>query len=60
MKFLSLITTLLTTAVLSPTLALAHSGHLIDGKVHGFLHTEHLILFTLIGLIVYVIDIIIR
>ena len=40
---------------LTSTTALAHSGHLANESVHGFLHVEHIIVLTAICLIAYLI-----
>jgi len=40
--------------LLTSTTALAHSGHLPDEPWHGFLHVEHVIVFAVIGFLVYV------
>ena len=35
------------------TSALAHTGHLANESVHGFLHVEHIIMLAAFALIVY-------
>ncbi len=52
MKKLSLATLLLTS-----TSALAHPGHLSNEAVHGFLHSEHIVMLAAVGLIAYVINV---
>ena len=37
--------------------ALAHTGHLSNESVHGFLHVEHIIMLAAAGLIVYLIKV---
>ena len=37
--------------------AIAHTGHLTENSVHGSLHTEHIIMFLLIGLVMYTLSI---
>ncbi|MCK4833472.1 MAG: hypothetical protein KAT12_01805 [Gammaproteobacteria bacterium] len=44
---------LLTALSLVSTSALAHTGHLPNGDIHGFLHVEHIITLVAIGFIVY-------
>jgi hypothetical protein len=39
------------------TSALAHTGHLSNESVHGFLHIEHIIMLAAAGLIVYLIKV---
>ena len=39
------------------TSALAHTGHLSNESVHGFLHIEHIIMLVAAGLIVYLIKV---
>ena len=36
---------------------LAHSGHLSAASVHGFLHTEHIIMLAAIGFVAYVVKV---
>jgi len=36
---------------LTSTTALAHSGHLPNESVHGFLHIEHIIVLAAFGLV---------
>ena len=45
----------LTVLSLVSSSASAHTGHLPDEAIHGFLHVEHIIVITAIGLISYVI-----
>ncbi|MFV9614828.1 MAG: hypothetical protein ACNYZG_02675 [Gammaproteobacteria bacterium] len=40
--------------LLVSTSALAHTGHLSNESVHGFLHIEHIIMLAAFALIVYV------
>ena len=40
---------------LNSTTVLAHVGHVSDESVHSFLHVEHIIVLTAIGLIAYLI-----
>jgi hydrogenase/urease accessory protein HupE len=47
-------------ATMSPSISLAHSGHLADESVHHLLHAEHLIIIISIGLIAFTIDVIRR
>jgi hypothetical protein len=44
---------LLITLILVSTSALAHTGHLANDAVHGFLHIEHIIVLAAAGLIAY-------
>ena len=37
--------------------ATAHTGHLTEDSMHSFLHTEHIIMFLLIGLVIYTLNI---
>ena len=39
------------------TSALAHTGHLANESVHGFLHVEHIIMLAAAGLLVYLIKV---
>ena len=39
------------------TSALAHTGHLSNESVHGFLHVEHIIMLAAAGLLVYLIKV---
>ena len=43
----------LTVLSLASTTAFAHTGHISNEAVHGFLHVEHIIAITAIGLIAY-------
>jgi hypothetical protein len=54
----SLISTL-SLALLLPfsSSALAHTGHLPNESVHGFLHVEHIIMLAAAGLVVYLIKV---
>ena len=47
----------LTLLLLFSTSALAHTGHLSNESVHGFLHVEHIIMLAAAGLIVYLIKV---
>ena len=47
----------LTVLSLASTSASAHTAHLPDEAVHGFLHVEHIIVITAIGLISYVVSV---
>lgn len=44
---------LIATLPLISTSALAHTGHLADDSIHGFLHVEHIAVLTAIGLVAY-------
>ena len=57
MKKLQLSKFLLTLLLLVSTSALAHTGHLANESVHGFLHVEHIIMLAAAGLIVYFIKV---
>jgi hypothetical protein len=46
---------LLVTSLLAPASALAHTGHLSNESVHGFLHIEHIIMLAAAGLIIYLV-----
>jgi hypothetical protein len=46
---------ILTILSLLPTTAFAHSGHLPNETVHGFLHIEHIIALAAIALIAYLV-----
>ena len=48
---------LLTLLLLLSTSALAHTGHLANESVHGFLHVEHIIMLAAVGLIAYLVKI---
>ena len=48
---------LIATLPLISTSALAHTGHLADDSIHGFLHVEHIAALTAIGLISYIITV---
>jgi hypothetical protein len=37
--------------------ALAHPGHLTYESVHGFLHAEHIVILSVIGLVIYIVKI---
>ena len=54
----TLILSLLSTVLLVPAAALAHTGHFIDSSTHSFLHSEHLIMIAVIGCIVYVMTVV--
>ena len=45
---------------LFPAAALAHTGHLANDSVHGFLPVEHIIAIAAIGLITYLVSVIRR
>ncbi len=47
----------LTLLLLFSTSALAHTGHLANESVHGFLHIEHIIMLAAAGLLVYLIKV---
>lgn len=53
-KFSITTLSLLLTSLLSAP-AFAHSGHLPNEAVHGFLHVEHIIAFVVLGLVAYVV-----
>jgi hydrogenase/urease accessory protein HupE len=57
MKNILTSTLLLTVLSLVSTAALAHSGHLSDESVHGFLHVEHIAVFVAIGVIAYLLKV---
>ncbi len=42
------------------TSALAHTGHLANDSVHGFLHSEHIIALVAIGLTAYLVAVLRR
>jgi hypothetical protein len=42
---------LLTVLALTSTSAQAHTGHLFNESVHGFLHAEHVIALAIIGIV---------
>lgn len=42
---------------LTSATALAHSGHLSNESVHGFLHIEHIIVLAAFGLIAYLVKV---
>ena len=42
------------------TSVLAHTGHLANDSVHGFLHSEHIIALVAIGLTAYLVDVLRR
>ncbi len=42
---------------LFPATALAHTGHLANESVHGFLHVEHIIAIVAIGFIAYLVSV---
>ena len=47
-------------AIASPlvsTTALAHTGHLSNESVHGFLHVEHIIMLATAGLVIYLVKV---
>jgi len=45
---------LLTTIfLLASTSALAHPGHLTDESAHSFLHSEHIVMLAVLGVIAY-------
>jgi hypothetical protein len=46
----------LTILSLLPTTTFAHSGHLPNEAVHGFLHVEHIVVIAAIALIAYFIS----
>ncbi len=52
-KLLMATLSLVATTALFPATALAHSGHLSNDTVHGFLHVEHIIGLVAIGFIAY-------
>ena len=56
-KLLLAALSLATTVALFPATALAHTGHLANETVHGFLHAEHIIAITAIALIAYFVSI---
>ncbi len=39
------------------TAALAHPGHLPEEAAHGLLHVEHIIMIAVVGLTVYIVNI---
>jgi hypothetical protein len=55
----SLLVSKLSLVILSmtSTTVLAHSGHLADESVHGFLHIEHVLVLAAVGLIAYAVKI---
>lgn len=53
-KFLLAVLSLIVTPLVSTT-AVAHTGHLSNDFVHGFLHIEHIIALLAIGLAVYLV-----
>jgi len=57
MKKLLTFKLLLATLFLVSTSALAHTGHLSNDAVHGFLHIEHIIMLATVGLIAYAVKI---
>ena len=57
MKKLLTFKLLLATLFLVSTSALAHTGHLSNDAVHGFLHIEHIIVLIAAGLIFYLIKV---
>ncbi len=58
MKKLLIYKLLLVFLSLLSTSALAHTGHLFNETVHGFLHVEHIITLLAVALIVYLVKII--
>ena len=48
---------LLVTLFLVSTSTLAHTGHLSNESVHGFLHIEHIVMLAAVALIVYLIKV---
>ena len=50
----------LTALLLASTSALAHTGHLANDSVHGFLHSEHIIALVAIGLTAYLVAVLRR
>ena len=56
-KILMTTLSLASTAALFPATALAHTGHLPNDAVHGFLHIEHIIAIVAIGFIAYFISV---
>ncbi len=46
---------LVTILLLTSTSALAHTGHLSNESVHGFLHVEHIIALAVVGVIAFIV-----
>ena len=44
-----------TTLILASGSALAHTGHVSNETVHGFLHVEHIVMLAAVGLLVYLV-----
>jgi hypothetical protein len=45
---------------LSATATLAHTGHLHNETVHGFLHAEHLLVLAALGIVAVVVKVFIK
>ncbi len=45
---------LLAVLPLISTTALAHTGHLMNESVHGFLHIEHIAALAVLGVVAYI------
>ena len=56
-KLLMATLSLVATTALFPATTLAHSGHLSNETVHGFLHVEHIIALVAVGLITYFVSV---
>ncbi|MCG6936995.1 MAG: hypothetical protein LJE83_02325 [Gammaproteobacteria bacterium] len=55
MKIFSIYNLLALLLVSVSTSVMAHPGHMANENLHGFLHAEHIIMFAVVGLTVYLI-----
>lgn len=53
-----LLSAMMTGLTLGSTQVLAHTGHMVDEAVHGFLHAEHIVALAALGVVAYVVHVI--